>query len=185
MGPVRPPVFIDLAFHHSFSIIRKRGPFDPRFFMVLHPFEWVDTISGSLGKNWLRGPADPGQRVFHSAFGALTRPRVIKSLRWQGRRCNRRATCRRGLLPNQFNYFGPVSRHGVPLENPLAGICRPCQIWGSPTQKGEASFPFDYRKDKPLKFKHPYSPAGTSHLFGSGVFDPNPSPRRALCPRLP
>ena len=67
------------------------------------------------------------------AFGVLTRPPGGQIFTEAGPTMSGRATRYWGLLHNKFNDFGPVSRLGVPLENPWAGTWWLYQIEGLPT----------------------------------------------------
>jgi hypothetical protein len=81
-----------------------------------------------------------GERVFHIAFSVLTRPPCFQIFPEAGPAWETSRVSEFGPALNEINHLGPGSKSGVPLENPFAETRRPCQIWGVPTQKGEASF---------------------------------------------
>jgi hypothetical protein len=117
-------------------------------FMVLHPFEWVEPISCSLGNIKLPESAGPGQRVFSrlsGTFAPLTRPGWLnlyggradekaagQPFPWACFIINLTALARFPASEYLWKTLWPGSRDNAGLY-PIEGL---------PTQKGEASFLF-------------------------------------------
>ena len=92
-----------------------------------------------IGPSW---PLGLGERVFHIAFSVLTRPPCTQIAQEAGPAWETLKVPEFGPALNKISTLGPNSKSGVPLENPFAETRRPYQIWGLPTQKGEASIKF-------------------------------------------
>jgi hypothetical protein len=76
-----------------------------------------------------RSPQVPAKGFFHMAFAILTRPPDGQIFPEAGPTIKPPGNAVLGpAYNNKFKHFGPVFRLGEPLENPLAGTCRLCQI---------------------------------------------------------